>query len=729
MRKLLVFFLIIIAISANAERKKVGLVLGGGGAKGAAHIGVLKVLEEAEIPIDYIAGTSIGAIIGGLYSVGYDAETLDSLVRRLNWSYLLSNNVPRGYRSFRARDTEGKYVINFPYSFKKKPGIPAGLISGQNILNLFSGLTIGYHEMKSFKDLPIPFYCVATNLVSEDYVVLEKGSLPLSMRSSMSIPGVFMPVEMDSMVLVDGGVLNNFPTNVVKDMGAEIIIGVDLSTGKTPYSEMNTISGLINTLTDITGKYEYEKNKKGLNLYLNPDLKGFQTMDFNTAAMDSMYQRGVDVAQKHWDEIIALKKEIYGDTIPAKSADENQYRCYTPVDSLPLGTISITGVNPRTAQFIKDRIEIKEYTTITLKDINNAIAILDGMDIFSTVTYQLSDQTPYNLTFILAEQQLSHLNIGIRFDSEEMASILLNTTYYESFFQGSKGSITARLNLNPYLALNYEWRPNFSSKIGLSYKIGYEDFNLYKGRHKVDDIYYLWQSGTLKYGVLLKYVELEGGIEWNYFGESNELYKPDYSPISFPSQSFFNYFAKIGVNSLDNLYFPTKGIDANLKAELITSNFINYKGSSPLGIFSLHVKAPIKLHPKIYAIPTLDSRVIVGENVPTIYQNYAGGSMDGRYLPQQIAMPGVRNIQIFDNTLLLLKMGLRYNFLKSQYLSLNGGYAVTAKDLGLILDGKNTWITSARYSYSTSFGPIGGEINYSNRDKRINLYFNAGYYF
>ncbi|MGL5561194.1 MAG: patatin-like phospholipase family protein, partial [Tannerellaceae bacterium] len=610
MRKFIVFILILVSVGNEViassqeqvaqQRKKVGLVLGGGGAKGAAHVGVLKVIEDAGIPVDYIAGTSIGAIVGGLYSIGYDAESLDSLVNSLDWSYLLSNNAPQGYRSFRARDVEGKYLLSIPYSLKKKNEIPAGLISGQNILNLFSGLTIGYQHMDSFRDLPTPFNCVATDLVSEDYVVLDKGSLPLSMRSSMSIPGVFLPVKLDSMVLVDGGVINNFPSNVARDMGADILIGVDLSTGKTPTSQLTTLMGLINTLTDITGKNEYEKNKRDLDLYLNPDLKGFQTMDFNRQAMDSMYQRGVEAARAHWGDLMKIKKEIYGDSADLVKTKPRELKHITKADTLHLGEITILGVSDKTKKYLREKIKLKKHTKITLKNIDEAIAILDGMDIFSSVTYQLSDSTPYHLTFTLVEQALNQLNVGFRFDSEEMASILLNTTFYENFFKGSKLSTTIRLNISPYVAFNYEWRPNFNSKFAMAYKIGYDNYNLYNGSHKVDVVSYLWQQGEFKYGVLLKNWELEAGLRWDFFGNSSDLYNPNYNPIGIEPDSYFNYFVTLGLNSLDNIYYPTKGVLAHLKGELITTNFVKCHDNAPIGAISADFLYPVKLAKKLY---------------------------------------------------------------------------------------------------------------------------------
>lgn len=731
MRKFFILAFTLLTLTANAERKKVGLILGGGGAKGAAHIGVLKVLEEAEIPIDYIGGTSIGAIVGALYSIGYDSEAMDSLVNNLDWAFLLSNNNPQTSRTFRARDIEGKYVLSIPYSKEKKITIPAGIVNGQNILNLFSGLTVGYHDTHSFDSLPIPFNCVATNLVSENYVVLNKGDLPLSMRSSMSIPGFFMPVKMDSMILVDGGVLNNFPTNVVKDMGADILIGIDLSTGPVPVNQLQTMEGLINKLVDITGKEEYKKNLKGLDLYMNPDLKGYGTMDFNKAAMDSMYTYGEQCARQHWNKLMEIKKEIYGDTIFKKQEELKHAKYITPKDTLFVESIHINGVSEKLDKFLRKQINLEEHKFTTVNDINEAIATLDGMEVFSSVTYKLlgKDKGPYNLIFNLEEEPLNHINIGVRFDTESLAALLLNTTVYEDFFRGSKFSATARLSSNPYLNLLYEWRPTYWSNIGFGYNIGYSDYSLFSGKHKIENISYLWQNGIIKFGTLLDNWEFNAGIMWEHFGYSKYLYNTDATPLHVSPQSFFNYFISMTANSLDNLYYPTKGVKAHFNAKLYTDNFVSYKNDAPFASLSYDVELPFSIGRRFTVIPALQGRFLFGNNVSPIYQNYGGGHLNSRYLEQQIAIPGVQNVQIFDNALGFAKLDLRYRIGKNHYTYLLGGYGRDSEKLHKIDHGSNIWFVGAKYSYNTPIGPVSGEIDYANVTKRVTLFFNLGYYF
>ncbi len=210
--------------NAAQNRPRVGLVLSGGGAKGAAHIGVIRAVEQAGIPIDYIAGTSMGAIVGGLYAMGYTTDELEQLVKMQDWEMLLSDKSPRKQLSPEQRERKGRYILNIPLSRSAKPKMD-GFVRGRNLGNMLARLTVGYHDSISFDILHIPFACVATNLANGDEVVLRSGKLSAAIRASMAIPGVFTPVVMEGKTLVDGGLCNNFPVDVARRMGADIVIG------------------------------------------------------------------------------------------------------------------------------------------------------------------------------------------------------------------------------------------------------------------------------------------------------------------------------------------------------------------------------------------------------------------------------------------------------------------------------------------------------------------------
>lgn len=305
--------LLCISVHTTAQpgpRKKVGVVLSGGGAKGMAHIGALKVIEEAGIPIDYVVGTSMGSIIGGLYSIGYTPEQMDSMVRRQDWSFLLSDKIPRSEQNMAEREASEKYVFSLPFGKNAKTQAVGGLIKGQNLANLFSELTVGYHDSIDFNKLPIPFACVSENIVNGNEVNFHKGVLATAMRASMAIPGVFTPVRLDSMVLVDGGVVNNYPVNVARAMGADIIIGVDVQNDLKPANELNSTGSILGQLINLMGLELYKKNLKETDTYIKVDVEGYSAASFTPSAVDTLIRRGEEAALAQKNSLIKLKQEL-----------------------------------------------------------------------------------------------------------------------------------------------------------------------------------------------------------------------------------------------------------------------------------------------------------------------------------------------------------------------------------------------------------------------------------
>jgi NTE family protein len=291
------------------KRPKVALVLSGGGAKGFAHIGVLKVLEREGIPVDMIVGTSIGGLVGGIYSLGYSAKQLEDICKAQDWQTLLLDELPRLYLSKDDRALQQKYLFNLHIDEKKKITLPQGVIKGQNVLNLLCGLTGNVPSDMDFSKLPIPYACVAANLETGKEVVLTQGSLPTAMYASMAVPGVFQYPEREDLILIDGGVVNNFPVDVAKRMGADIIIGVDLSD---KFYERERIKSMQEVFIQLIGFLDQSKdsvNARLCDLIIKPDITGFSLMSFNREAVDTLIMRGEASAEKVVEKIRKLKRD------------------------------------------------------------------------------------------------------------------------------------------------------------------------------------------------------------------------------------------------------------------------------------------------------------------------------------------------------------------------------------------------------------------------------------
>ncbi|MCR4828497.1 MAG: patatin-like phospholipase family protein [Bacteroidales bacterium] len=315
MRRGILIAMLLIVVSAPAQvrqadstvsRPKVAVVLSGGGAKGVAHIGALKVIEAAGIPIDMVCGTSMGALMGGLYCIGYSPEELDSLVQAQDWALLLSDRRKISTLSLNERQRRYTYALQREIHFGKNHIDDGGMIRGANLATLFDQLCTGYQDSMDFSQLPIPFYCVATDVVDYSEVDFHSGWLPVAMRASMAIPGVFTPVRLRDRVLVDGGLSDNFPVDLARQMGADIIIGVSV------HEELHDASGLgdaFSILTQIVehgSRNKYQENIADCDIFIQVDVHGYSAASFTLDALDTLIIHGEKAAYEHWNELVAL---------------------------------------------------------------------------------------------------------------------------------------------------------------------------------------------------------------------------------------------------------------------------------------------------------------------------------------------------------------------------------------------------------------------------------------
>ena len=297
--------------TATEARKCVAVVLSGGGAKGMAHIGALKVIERAGIPIDIVTGTSMGSIIGGLYSIGYNAEVLDSTVRVQDWSYVITDKEKLEKQSLSEVSKHYTYVLSKGLTIGKRNYNDGGLIKGKNLAELFQKLCAGYTDSLDFsRDLPIPFACVATNVVDNSEFDFHSGRLPQAMRASMAIPAAFSPVRIGDMVLVDGGLRNNYPADIARQMGADIIIGVTVQGDPKIADDIGGTMSLLSQIIDVNCKNKYDENLGITDVPIRVNTTGYGAASFTPAAIDTLIRRGEEEAMKHWDELLALKKRI-----------------------------------------------------------------------------------------------------------------------------------------------------------------------------------------------------------------------------------------------------------------------------------------------------------------------------------------------------------------------------------------------------------------------------------
>ena len=299
---LLIFTQISLGQDNNTQNKrpKVGLVLSGGGAKGLAHIGVLKVIDSLNIKIDYIAGTSMGAIVGGLYASGYNANQLDSIFSNIDVDALLQDYTPREAKSFYEKRNDEIYALTLPFN-KFKLGLPSGLSKGLYNFNLISLLTQHVSNVRDFNQLPIPFLCIATDAETGEKMVLDKGILAQCMVASGALPTLYSPVEINGRLLIDGGVIDNYPVEELLAKGVDIVIGVDVQDGLKTRNELKGVTSLLAQINNFSMIEKMEGKQKATNIYIKPDIKGYSVVDF---------EKGNEIIVKGKEKALEFVKEL-----------------------------------------------------------------------------------------------------------------------------------------------------------------------------------------------------------------------------------------------------------------------------------------------------------------------------------------------------------------------------------------------------------------------------------
>ncbi|KAB2813860.1 patatin-like phospholipase family protein [Phaeocystidibacter luteus] len=451
-RILFVFGIFLISgLSLSAQdRPKVGLVLSGGGAKGFAHIGVLEILDSLGIPVDMVGGTSMGSIMGGLYAIGHSPNDLADIVTNTNWTFITNPNPERKYLSAYDKNTDERYILTLNVT-RHGLVIPSGLNPGEQIINLLSDYTIGYHdELDYTTDLPIPFVCIATDLNTGQEMVMREGVLPLSMRASMSIPSLFNPFRYRNKYLIDGGTVNNFPADHIADLGADIIIGVDVQTtfadslsNPTFLKVLEKTSMYVNAMTT--------KNRENLcDLIIHPDMTGFGVTSFDDAA--AIIESGRQAARLHMDKLLAIREQLGG---PQPKPMEP----YLAPSKIRIDDLEVKGIYDTRESILRGNLGFEIGDTVTFDEIDEAMLRLHGTRLYSLANYravQRGENTVLVVTVVEKPSQVK-TRVGLRYDSDFETSAMINLTSRNQLFSGSYFSLDLVASSNPRLTATYLW--------------------------------------------------------------------------------------------------------------------------------------------------------------------------------------------------------------------------------------------------------------------------------
>ncbi len=774
MKKLSLLLVLILSASialeaqtANNEkhRPKVGVVLGGGGAKGASHIGVLKYIEEMGIPVDYVAGTSMGSIIGGLYAMGYGPDEMAHLISNIQWDEYIGNSIDRVCLSKEMRDRRSTNVLNIPFgdgSLRKQAEkkhllnqLPSAYVNNSSLVNLFNDLCVGYQEEMDFDDMPIPFACVATDLITGKEVVMRHGVVPTAMRASMAIPGVFAPVEMDEYMLVDGGLVNNFPADVLKEMGADIIIGVEVT------NESKVLAENLKSLPQVMGRLlinatsaKRKENRELCDVRIVPDITGFGMLSFTPDAIDTLVHRGYKRAEEYHDQLAAIKQQLDdANGHPVGKRLQAPRALNLLVDSVFISSISIHGVSDNESRWLirKGGLSVGNFYTNT--DIEKTMSIYRGTGCFDEITYTIKENDSlhihgqfsdaYDLSVNVKPAAPHVMGLGLRYDTEEGAAILLNFDLNEKRFGKSKFGVSAKLSYNPKLHLKYTYSRSSLANFNVSADYRNEHFRSIGFHDKYVNLHY-WQMKANAYITEFHLLNFSTSVGVSYIYttyDKTSFEENGYDDYYFKNNTMLTPFVSLQYDNLDDFYFAKHGIMANL------SSHYYFMPSTKEKYFDISYAFQAYITPaegRFSIIPQMYGRYIgrIFSNASSVQyynlRNTFGGEIAGRHLDNQMPFIGLVSVEdLNEDHTSILRCDFRYNIYGKHYLT---ALYNTSVPWGMLGTGGMSFTdifsfmnhgAGLKYSYNSLLGPISLTAHWVNHEhkNRFGAYFSFGYAF
>ena len=739
--------------STAVKRKKVGVVLSGGGAKGMAHIGVLKVLEKAGIPVDIVTGTSMGSIIGGLYAIGYNANSLDSMVRVQDWSYVITDKEDLRNQSLSDRKKQNTYFFTTGMTIGKRDMNAGGIIKGKNLAELFNQLCVGFTDSLDFtRDLPIPFACVATDIITNDEVDFHSGRLPQAMRASMAIPAAFSPVRTGDKVLVDGGLKNNYPADIAREMGADVIIGVTVQGAPKVAEDMGGTMSIISQIVDVNCKNKVEENLAITDLHLQVDTKGYGSASFSPAAIDTLIRRGEELAMRHWDDITALK-QLIGIDDSFRPVILHPLRPKVMTEKHRVLGFTFENMTPQAERFLRQKFHLdrtdsidanleQELTTSMRVDLFYQTAecrlVPEKLEASVRKVHGIRDEVDslwthadgVRVILSAGNRKSVQFHAGFRFDTEEYAAVQLGLDIPLKTAIPVSTEITARLGKRMKVGAELTVHPRFFTRPKISYTFYRNDVDVYNNGDRDYNIRYNQFQGELTpFNFDLRHFNLQLGVRWDYMHYRSKLGSETSNQVTLENEHIFSYRARLNYNSEDNWNFPKRGARFRSEFAYLTDNFAKLDDETGMMEYSGDWRWSFTIGERFTLQPMLYGRLLFGDVVPPVFGNTIGTDWFGHYVEQQMPFAGIGNMEYIDHQFVAVQLQAQEHIGGNSYMLLRLAGGQQADKLKNLFDQTTLFGVQAAYFYNTMFGPVGAALGYSNRTKEPYFYLNLGYEF
>lgn len=725
------------AQQAPEHRPGIGLTLSGGGAKGLAHIGILQAIDSAGLRIDYVTGTSMGSIVGALYAIGYSGDSLDMIARRLDWSTLFSNQPSMEEISYEERAEYNRYMIEVPFEYGK-PKLTSGVISGEQLWLELARLAWPVRDVKDFSQFNIPFKCIATDVATGQIVTLDKGELVTSIRASMAIPSVFTAVKIGDKKLVDGGVVRNFPSVTAKEMGADIIIGSNVSGGLRKADELVTPIDIIYQLGFYKDADDFVEARKLADIYIQHDMKNYSAASFGS--VDSILAEG----KRRGREMYPVFKHL-ADSLNALYPQPPFVKNRLPaVPDVEITNITIKGLVHSDERFFRGRLNLEPGGCYTPEKIREAVLNVYGTRFYKEITYHLNPlgYGRSELEIDVEENPLTYVKLALHYNTFTNVSAIVNLTQRNFIVPNSRASVTAAISENPRLRGEYFKYLGRKRNVGFGINAYYANNPLvvYEEFRKSQEYRSKYASiGANLQFMLNRIMAVGAGTRWEYM-----RFKPDISPnIELEGNTKqMNTFAYYGLNTLNRKQYPTKGAMIDLEGGIVYQQNPDFRlrlsgeelPLDSLGLeFGNYQRMLLKMN---YYVPVGRRGAINLGGYAGINFNYdqalvndfiIGGITD--FTRNQIPFVGLYEGEVSTPSVTSVQLGFQYEALKNVFLIPRASVALY--NFNGLAETKYNYLSGygMTLGYSTRLGPLEGSVMYSDQAGILKAYVNLGFHF
>ena len=710
------FFFMISGLWAQEQdslsRPKIGLVLSGGGAKGMAHIGVLKVLEKYHIKPDYIGGTSMGALVGSLYASGYSAQQIDSLFHTMNFDDILYNRYDRKYQNYFKKEYGNKYILGFPFSFSKMSAqLPRGLSDSQKMFNTLAESMLHVSNVDDFSHLKIPFICPATDIATGEQVLFTKGYLPLAATSSALLPSAYAPLEVKGRLLLDGGIVNNYPVQEVKDLGADFIIGSDVQGKILNKDEITDIPAIMDQIVSFGMYKEMPLKKTMTDIYIHPNIKGIGLTDFDN--LDTIIKRGEIAAEKMLKKNPDLKK------LQDKNWKIKKLKIKKP-DSIVFDQIVLYGQKNFKREYILGKIDIKPHKKVSYKDFLEGINNIIGTDNFEKIHYRIKNEKSKNILYLNIKERRhkAYMNIGFHYNDLYKINVIGNFENKRVFTKNDW------MSLDIIGGNNFRYSFDYIIDNGFKLSWGFHS-SLHKFNHQVsaDDLFadehftinmldynYLQFSNKIYFqGNLNHFVYLRIGAQHQFKKLYTYVFSSDENEaFYFGKNHYFGNFISINFDNRDDFDFPTKGLYFKTKWNYIWASSDYYDNFNHFSLYTLNFNLTQNiLNNWYYLQPDIKAGLHYGKTHQ--YENifYLGGinqymNYDNIYSFKPMGVLSVKATKFVS-----LSLNNMWKIYKNHFINLEGNILIYDQSDDFFPEGgKNIYGYSIGYGFKSFLGPL-----------------------